>query len=83
MASAVVEDKKYDEGVYRHKEVINSDIPINIGNKLYLQDKLYGIIVKESESFYYIQKENVSEPYEFQKTSVQDKLSNRVFRLVD
>ena len=84
MASSIQEDKKYDEGIYRHKkEIVNSDIAINIGNKLYLEDILYGTIVKESELFYYIQKENVNEPYEFQKSSVQDKLACKVFRLVD
>ena len=84
MASAINEDKKYDETVYRYKKpVISSDIIITIGSKLFIGETYYGTIVKESESFYYIQTHYSEELVEFMKESVQDKLSNKVLRLVD
>ena len=84
MASAIVNDRKYDEGIYHYKKpVLNPDINIEIGYKLYLNDKLYGTIMKESESFYYIHTELSEGLCEFQKSSVQDKIANKVFRLVD
>jgi len=85
MASSIVYDKKYDEGVYRHKKQIVdiSDIIIEVGNKLFLDDSYYGTIVKESESFYYIQTHFTDEIVEFMKSSILDKVANKVFRLVD
>jgi len=85
VASAVQDDRKYDEGVYRYKKPVVdiSDINIEIGNRIFIGEELYGTIVKESELFYYIQKENVSESYEFQKTSILDKIANKVLILKD
>ena len=84
MSSAVVEDKKYDETVYRYrKPVINSDIIIAIGSKLFIGETYYGTIMKESESFYYIQTHYSEELVEFMKESVMDKVANKVLRLVD
>jgi hypothetical protein len=85
LASAIVGDKKYEETKYRHKKeaVDTSDIIIEIGNKLFVEDIYYGEIIRESELFYYIQTHFTEEPVEFQKTSILDKLSNKKLRLVD
>lgn len=85
MASSIIQDKKYEETKYRHKkEVVDtSDINIKIGSKIYLEEKYYGTVIKESEIFYYIQKENAVEPYEFMKDSLKDKVANKKLRLED
>ena len=85
MASSIIQDKKYEETKYRHKkEVIDtSDINIKIGSKIFFGEKFYGTVVKESEIFYYIQKENTDEPYMFMKESIKDKIANKVLVLVD
>ena len=83
MSSAIVSDKKYDEGKYRYKkEVVDiSDINIDVGDKLYLDGQLYGTVIKESESFYYIKKETSEESYEFIKTSLKEKIVSEILRL--
>ncbi|MGH4124816.1 MAG: hypothetical protein ACREV6_17995 [Clostridium sp.] len=56
---------------------------IKIGSKLYTGEKIYGTVVKESEIFYYIQKGNDAEEYEFMKDSLKDKVANKKLLLVD
>ena len=83
MASAIVEDKKYEETKYRFKkEVVDtSDIKITIGDKLFLDGALYGTVAKESELFYYIQKECSEELYEFMQTSLKEKIATEILKL--
>jgi len=84
MSSAIVDDKKYDEGVYHYKKpVMDSDINIEIGSRIYIGDDFYGTIMKESESFYYIQTHFTDELVEFMKSSIQDKIAYKQLRLVD
>jgi hypothetical protein len=85
MASAIQTDKKYEETKYRHKkEVVDtSDINIKVGSKIFIGEDFYGTVVRESEIFYYIQKENADEPYIFMKESVKDKIANKILTLVD
>ena len=83
MASAIQTDKKYEETKYRFKkEVVDtSDINITIGDKLYLDGAIYGTVVKESELFYYIQKEGSEELYEFMQTSLKEKIATEILKL--
>ena len=85
MASAIVDDKKYEETKYRFKKdvVDTSDINIVVRSKIFIGEELYGTIVKESEIFYYIQTRFTEEPVEFQKTSIMDKIANKILILVD
>jgi hypothetical protein len=85
LASAIVEDRKYEETKYRYKKetIDTSDINIKVGSKIFIEDKLYGTIVRESEIFYYIQKDNTDEPYIFMKESIKDKVANNILVLVD
>ncbi|MBZ9622973.1 hypothetical protein G9F71_008905 [Clostridium sp. FP2] len=85
MSSAVVSDKKYEETKYRYKKEIvdTSDINIVVGSKIFIGEEFYGTIVKESEIFYYIQTRFTEEPVEFQKTSIMDKIVNKVLILKD
>ncbi|MBU3186514.1 hypothetical protein [Clostridium estertheticum] len=83
MSSAVVEDKKYDEGVYHYKKpILDPDIDFSIGSRLFIGDSYYGTIAKESEMFYYILT-FYDELVEYQKTSIEDKVANKLLRLVD
>ncbi|MBK5239873.1 hypothetical protein [Clostridium sp.] len=55
-----------------------------MGSKIYLpNDIYYGTVIKESDSFYYIQKENIPESYEFMKSSILDKVANKKLFIVD
>lgn len=85
MSSAIVQDKKYDEGKYRYKkEVIDtSDINISIGCRIFLDGNLYGTVVKESESFYYIRKKNSDEEFEYIKENLKIKIATEVLRVED
>ena len=81
MSSAIVNDKKYEETVYHYKKPDTSDINIKIGSRIYVNNEYYGTVVKESEIFYYIQKKNVNEPYEFMRESLELKVANGILQL--
>lgn len=81
MSSAVKDDKKYDEGVYHYKRQDTSNIHIKVGTRIYLDSKYYGIVVKKSEIFYYIQKENDPEMYEFMLDSLEIKVANEILQI--
>jgi len=85
LASAIVEDKKYEEIKYRHKKEIvdTSDIKITIGNKLMVDGFYYGTVVRESELFYYIHTKYTDEEVEYQKSSIIDKVAKELIVIVD